>query len=997
MRIFSQVLRRWTPLLLFIFLSTLAISFAPHPVMASTTSFDHVVTILMENHGINDTYNCGGNCAYITQLANNYGLAENYSALTHPSMANYIALTSGGQYGTGDVQPPGSVNATNIVDRLEAAGLTWKAYMESYHGGCSDFGSNYSDNHNPFVKYVDIYNNPGRCAKIVNTGNDAGNSSTSLFLSDLSSPSAPNYMWLTPNLCHDMHGCPVSAGDNYLANLVPQILSSYTFTHQRAALFITFDEGCCTFPSDRVTTIWAGPGVNLGYKSNVFYDHYSYLRTVEDNWGLPYLTVNDTSATPMNEFFGALTIPPEPQPLIYGWGGILATGSVHFNSANTASKAFPGEQASNTEVAFAEMRSRGYNGARVAIIDPGNQPDSSTYNSNAWHRTLSLAKYYGLYVIGDDHQYNITGSWLPFWRTVIQDTPQSTYPNVLWEAQNEPHDANLTTDFQSFINMDRGLGDTRWIVLGCNNSCTPTGTSDLSNFPIVNDSLNHIFYDFHEYYFYPDHSNQWNITAAVAFADSKIAGIQNVINTLHRPFLGTEWGAETGCYSCADQVIPGSAGYAPETLAYLKEIVTWSHQAGIGYTIWNAGDWNDAPAGTTGALDTFGQFLPLPNGTIIQPPPPPPPPKALFFAYGRDMLESVTAGYTGGTATFVDTARLDGYSFVIDHTGADGTGTAGIMANSTDFVEGVVYSLPQASLTLLDNSEGLNGSYQRINNFHVTSLTAGQALNVSVYTVISPEKSAPAPSKAYSSDVLNGIAEHGLGQTYSDKINLVLNPPPLPPPPPSKVLVFAYGRDMLASAFQGYTNNTATFVDTAQVNGYSFVIDNQLVNGTGSADIVVNGTDFVRGVVYSIPQSSLGLLDIAEGMNGYVRVDNFLVTSLTTGQVLNASIYKVISPVKSAPAPSQAYSSDVLNGIAQHNLGQDYSNKISLILNSPLPPPPLTLIGDVNHDDKVDLQDLVICLSNLGRTGPNACDLNNDGVVNLQDIIIILMNFGEHI
>jgi len=509
----------------------------------------------------------------------------------------------------------------------------------------------------------------------------------------------------------------------------------------------------------------------------------------------------------------------------------------------------------------------------------------------------------------------------------------------------------------------------------------------------VNDPLDHIFYDFHEYYFYPDHSGEWNTAAAVAFADSKIAGVQNVVNNLHRPFLGTEWGAETGCYSCADQVIPGSAGFAPETLAYLKEIVTRSHQAGIGYTIWNAGDWNDAPAGTTGALDTFGQLLSLPNGTIIQPPPPP---KALFFAYGRDMLESVTAANTGGTATLVDTARLGGYSFVIDHTGVDGTGTADIVANSTDFVEGVVYSLPQASISLLDNSEGLGGSYQRTDNFKVTSLTTGQALNVSVYTVVRPESRVPAPSQAYTSDVLSGIAEHGLGQAYSQKINLVLNPP-TPPPPPSKVLVFAYGRDMLELVIQGYTNNTATLVDTARVNGYSFVIDNQLADGTGGGDIVVNGTDFVQGVVYSIPQSSLGLLDGAEGMNGsYVRVDNFLVTSLTTGEVLNVSIYTVISPVRNAPAPSQAYASDVLNGIAQHNLGQAYIDKISFIL-IPLPSSPPSLVGDINLDSKVDLQDLVICLWNFGRTGPNACDLNNDLVVNLQDIIIILINFGRHL
>jgi len=233
--------RRFLPVLTFTFLALVAMSFTPHIAAASSPNFDYVVTIVMENKHINQTYNCGGNCTYITTLANTYGLAESYSALTHPSMANYIALTSGGQYGTTSVQPPGSVNATNIVDSLESSGLTWKAYMESYHGGCSDYGSLYDDNHDPFVKYADIYNNPARCARIVNTGSDAGNASTSVFLGDLASQTAPNYMWLTPNILHDMHNSTVADGDSYLANLVLKILSSYTFTNLKVALLLTFD------------------------------------------------------------------------------------------------------------------------------------------------------------------------------------------------------------------------------------------------------------------------------------------------------------------------------------------------------------------------------------------------------------------------------------------------------------------------------------------------------------------------------------------------------------------------------------------------------------------------------------------------------------------------------------------------------------------------------------------------------------------------------------
>src|SRR6266567_2389037 len=78
--------------------------------------------------------------------------------------------------------------------------------------------------------------------------------------------------------------------------------------------------------------------------------------------------------------------------------------------------------------------------------------------------------------------------------------------------------------------------------------------------------------------------------------------------------LGTEWGAELDCFACSpDQKVVGSAGYSPETLAYVSELAMLSHRDAVGYTFWNAGDWNDSPAGITGALDTFGSCPPM-NG-----------------------------------------------------------------------------------------------------------------------------------------------------------------------------------------------------------------------------------------------------------------------------------------------------------------------------------------------------------------------------------------------
>src|SRR5256886_10765848 len=62
-------------------------------------------------------------------------------------------------------------SAPNDLDRLEGAGLTWKAYMEDMPGNCYGVNSgDYAVRHDPFVYYNDIVSDPTRCARIVPAG-----------------------------------------------------------------------------------------------------------------------------------------------------------------------------------------------------------------------------------------------------------------------------------------------------------------------------------------------------------------------------------------------------------------------------------------------------------------------------------------------------------------------------------------------------------------------------------------------------------------------------------------------------------------------------------------------------------------------------------------------------------------------------------------------------------------------------------------------------------
>ncbi len=330
--------------------------------------FNYIVVVLMENNGFCSIITtCGGSGSFETQLAHNYSLATHYSAVDHPSLPNYLALTTGNTFdswSSGDCDPvtctwyPNFPSIPNIVDRIEAAGLTWKAYMEDYPGSgaaCTSFSSNncspggcyvgdgglgnYAAHHDPFVYPRDIVNSQARCSKIVPANSVVRHSqeTDNIFLNDLkSATTASNFMWLTPNNRDDMHDKSVRFGDKYLSQLVPQILNSYVFQTQKAGLFITFDEGRGNFTSDFVYSAWAGPIVKTNYQSSRFYDHYSVLTTIESAWNLSPLTSNDTSAPAMTEFFTGMPLTLSTT-FTYGPASPIPNQTVTFTAS-----AFPG-------------------------------------------------------------------------------------------------------------------------------------------------------------------------------------------------------------------------------------------------------------------------------------------------------------------------------------------------------------------------------------------------------------------------------------------------------------------------------------------------------------------------------------------------------------------------------------------------------------------------------------------------------------------------------
>jgi phosphatidylinositol-3-phosphatase len=344
----------------------------------------HVFIIVLENEGFDVTFGPNSPATFLSKTLTSQGvLLKNYFGTGHVSLDNYIAMISG-QAATPEtrndcgiyqdfkltgITPDGQAIGSGCVypaviktlpDQLEAAGRSWRGYMEDMGSdpareqrSCGQPLANgkvalnqaddtqsaeppdqYAARHNPFVYFHSLIDSGACASHVVNftrLAQDLAYESTT-----------PNFVFITPNLCHDGHDAKCKNGetgglvgaDAFLQKTVPMILNAPAFKED-GLLIITFDEAsldaapdgkgnlvisaagetCCgqqpgpnigsfpqlttpfpnvifnfqSFGDDRTGTVLVSPFLKPGTVSNVPYNHYSMLKTVEDIFGLDHL------------------------------------------------------------------------------------------------------------------------------------------------------------------------------------------------------------------------------------------------------------------------------------------------------------------------------------------------------------------------------------------------------------------------------------------------------------------------------------------------------------------------------------------------------------------------------------------------------------------------------------------------------------------------------------------------------------------------------------
>ena len=260
--------------------------------------FERVIIVVLENQGIRAAMSD----PYIKSLTNEAAWFANYEAITHPSFPNYLALVAGSTFGIGDDDYVSPIEGTNIADRLEARGLRWKSYAEDYPGNCylhHGAGSGratptskpmqlYARRHVPLLAFASIQGDKARCARIVNDAE---------FWRDAKAGRLPHYAFYTPNLFNDGHDTSLGASTRWLRAFLDRLRATSDLSG--TLVVVTWDEGGeADHGGNQILTLLLGPEINPG-RYNDALNHFSLLRSIENNFGLEPMHSGDRDAKPL--------------------------------------------------------------------------------------------------------------------------------------------------------------------------------------------------------------------------------------------------------------------------------------------------------------------------------------------------------------------------------------------------------------------------------------------------------------------------------------------------------------------------------------------------------------------------------------------------------------------------------------------------------------------------------------------------------------------------
>ncbi len=249
-----------------------------------------LLVVMEENHSLDEMRS---QMPYTFGLARRFGYATDYTAVTHPSLPNYLAIAGGRTYGVSNDGPPTEhpLPGATVFGQALRAGRTAALYAEAMPGNCatSDQG-NYYVKHNPWAYFVQerdscrTYDQP-----------------LAAIWPAIAGGRLPNAGMVIPDICNDAHNCGLSTADDWFRGLMQKIFAGPDWRSGHLAVVLTADEDDRS-QTNAVLTVVIHPSQH-GRVVTQPLDHYSLTRLYDDVLGAPYLA-NAASAPSMSKAFG---------------------------------------------------------------------------------------------------------------------------------------------------------------------------------------------------------------------------------------------------------------------------------------------------------------------------------------------------------------------------------------------------------------------------------------------------------------------------------------------------------------------------------------------------------------------------------------------------------------------------------------------------------------------------------------------------------------------
>jgi hypothetical protein len=256
---------------------------APAPTSATTArssraattgvSIEKLLVFVVENHSLDQMRS---EMPYTRSLATRYGYADDYVAIRHPSLPNYLAIAGGSTFGVDDDDPPADhrLSGATVFGEAATSGSTAKLYAEAMTTPCQQESTGrYAVKHNPWAYFVEERALCQRADVPVET-----------LTEDISTGSLPAVGMVIPDLCNDAHDCSLAGADAWMRRYVGEVLAGPDWASGHLAVVVTADEDD-SHHDNKILTVVMNPALRHTVVHSRL-DHYALSRSYAEVAGV---------------------------------------------------------------------------------------------------------------------------------------------------------------------------------------------------------------------------------------------------------------------------------------------------------------------------------------------------------------------------------------------------------------------------------------------------------------------------------------------------------------------------------------------------------------------------------------------------------------------------------------------------------------------------------------------------------------------------------------